>query len=89
MTTLQLTQVQIDWSKLASIIYVPRTEAEYSELRDHLDQLIDVVGSNEEHPLASLMAVIGSLIEQYEDEHYPLEDDGDEYINETDVTEQP
>ena len=36
-----------------------------------LDDLIDVVGENENHPLASLMEVIGVLIEKYEDEHVP------------------
>lgn len=34
-----------------------------------LDQLIDEVGEDETHPLASLMEVIGVLIEKYEDEH--------------------
>ncbi len=33
-----------------------------------LDRLIDMVGVNENHPLASLMEVIGILIEKYEDE---------------------
>jgi len=29
------------------------------------------VGENKSHPLASLMEVIGVLIEKYEDEHVP------------------
>ena len=36
-----------------------------------MDALIDVVGENESHPLASLMEVIGVLIEKYEDEYIP------------------
>ena len=36
-----------------------------------LDSLIDTVGENENHPLASLMEVIGVLIVKYEDEHIP------------------
>lgn len=36
-----------------------------------LDALIDLVGENESHPLASLMNAIGTLIERYEDEHIP------------------
>jgi HTH-type transcriptional regulator/antitoxin HigA len=36
-----------------------------------LDTMIDVVGEDEQHPLASLMEVIGVLIERYEDEHVP------------------
>lgn len=42
-----------------------------------LDELIDIVGEDENHPLASLMDVVGVLIEKYEDEHVPeLEADG-------------
>ena len=41
----------------------------YNELVRLLDQLIDEVGEDESHPLASLMEVIGVLIERYEDEH--------------------
>jgi HTH-type transcriptional regulator/antitoxin HigA len=36
-----------------------------------LDTLIDIVGEDETHPLASLMEVIGVLIEKYEDEQIP------------------
>ena len=43
----------------------------YERLVDMLDALIDVVGEDEEHPLASLMEVIGVLIEKYEDQNIP------------------
>lgn len=43
----------------------------YERLVSILDQLIDQVGEDESHPLASLMEVIGVLIEKYEDEHIP------------------
>ncbi len=36
-----------------------------------LDSLIDQVGENESHPLASMMDVIAVLIENYEAEHIP------------------
>jgi HTH-type transcriptional regulator/antitoxin HigA len=47
------------------------SEKEYQRLVEFLDALIDVVGEDENHPLASLMEVIGVLIEEYEDEHVP------------------
>ena len=46
-------------------------EAEYDALVELLDQLIDEVGEGEMHPLASLMEVVGVLIEKYEDEYVP------------------
>jgi HTH-type transcriptional regulator / antitoxin HigA len=33
--------------------------------------LVDEVGENESHPLASLMEIVGVLIEKYEDEDVP------------------
>ena len=50
---------------------MPHTESEYEGLVTLLDALIDRVGEDESHPLASLMEVIGTLIERYEDEYVP------------------
>jgi HTH-type transcriptional regulator/antitoxin HigA len=47
------------------------TEPEYDRPVQMLDTLIDVAGEDETHPLASLMEIIGVLIEKYEDEHVP------------------
>ena len=53
------------------------TEKEYEQLVSVLDRLIDEVGQrtcphvDESHPLASLMEVIGVLIENYEDRYVP------------------
>ena len=59
------------WPMLAPIVFVPHGESEYQQLVTLLDDLIEVVGEDENHPLASLMEVIGVLIEKYEDEHVP------------------
>jgi len=56
---------------LAGKIYVPHSEAEYQRLVALLDSMIDEVGEDESHPLASLMEIVGVLIEKYEDEHVP------------------
>ena len=39
-----------------------------------LDELIDEVGNDESHPLASLMDIVGSLVEKYEEENVPMLD---------------
>jgi HTH-type transcriptional regulator/antitoxin HigA len=59
------------WPSLAPVLFVPHTEAEYNRLVTILDRLIDLIGENEMHPLASYMEVIGVLIEKYEDDHIP------------------
>ena len=59
------------WPMLAPVVFVPHAASEYEQLVTLLDDLIDVVGEDENHPLASLMEVIGVLIEKYEDERVP------------------
>ena len=59
------------WPDLAGCLFVPRTEADYDRLVALLDGLIDEIGEDEAHPLASLMEVLGVLIQQYEAEYVP------------------
>jgi HTH-type transcriptional regulator/antitoxin HigA len=77
MKSLNLDQTIAAWTSIAETVFVPHTEQEYERLVELLDTLIDQVGENETHPLASMMDVIGVLIENYEAEHIPeLEEEG-------------
>ena len=71
MTNPDISNAISHWPDMADCLFVPHTEAEYDRLAALLDSLIDTVGEEETHPLASLMEVIGVLIEQYETEHVP------------------
>ena len=71
MTTTEIKTVERTWPSLAALLYVPHSESDYNRLVDMLDALIDTVGENENHPLASLMEVIGVLVEKYEDDNVP------------------
>jgi len=71
MTTHELETIQSAWPSLTDVLFVPHTEQDYERLVGILDTLIDVVGEQETHPRASLMEIIGVLIEKYEDEHIP------------------
>lgn len=71
MQSLDIDQIIAAWSSIAKTVFVPHTEQEYERLVELLDSLIDRVGENESHPLASMMDVIGVLIENYEAEHIP------------------
>jgi HTH-type transcriptional regulator/antitoxin HigA len=59
------------WPQISEVLFVPHTEAEYERAVALLDELIDEVGEEENHPLASLMETLGTLIETYEDSHLP------------------
>ena len=52
-------------------VFVPHTPAEYEPRVELCDRSIDQVGEDETHPLASLMEVLGVLIENYETENVP------------------
>ena len=64
-------QVATLWPSLSEVLRVPHTEPEYQAAVKLLDRLIDQVGEDENHPLASLMEVLGVLIEKYEDDRIP------------------
>ena len=59
------------WPGIQNIFSVPHNQKDYNRLVNILDGLIDEVGENESHPLASLMETLGSLIESYEAQNIP------------------
>jgi HTH-type transcriptional regulator / antitoxin HigA len=71
MLATRIQQVTTVWPSLSGVVYVPHTDREYQETVGLLDSLIDQVGEDETHPFASLMEVLGVLIEKYEDDHVP------------------
>lgn len=71
MAILDIKKTEQAWTNLNEILFIPRCELEYKKLVNLLDNLIDEVGENEDHPLASLMEIIGILIENYEEVNIP------------------
>ena len=69
MSTAQMEKAIQAWPQVEPALHVPRNEREYRQRVKLLDRLVDTVGENEKHPLASLMEVLGVLVEKYEDEH--------------------
>jgi HTH-type transcriptional regulator / antitoxin HigA len=71
MSVAELEKVTKAWPPISRAVRVPPTEADYRDLVELLDRISDEVCEDENHPLASLMDVLGVLIEKYEDEHVP------------------
>jgi HTH-type transcriptional regulator / antitoxin HigA len=69
MSSAQIEKAFAVWPQVEPALRVPHNEKEYRQLVKLLDRLIDEVGEDEAHPLASMMEVLGVLIEKYEDEH--------------------
>lgn len=76
MSNTQIREALGAWPQIESAVFVPHSENQYNELVKLLDRLIDEVGENEKHPLASLMEVVGVLVEKYEDEHVAVLNEG-------------
>lgn len=66
-------KLQKQWSEIAPILTV-RNEREYGLAIERLNTLIDEVGTNENHPLYTLLDTLGILIHAYEEQHYPIPD---------------
>lgn len=64
------------WPTVRDVFSVPHNNRQYRKLVSFLDSVIDEVGEDENHPLASLMETLGSLVESYESQHAP-ESSGD------------
>jgi HTH-type transcriptional regulator/antitoxin HigA len=69
MSSAQIEKAFAVWPQIEPTLRVPHNDREYRQLVKLLDRLIDEVGENEKHPLASMMEVLGVLIEKYEDDH--------------------
>ena len=59
------------WPLVSRFVSVPHTEEQYETAVKMLDELIDRIGEAENHPLASLMETLGTLIENYERQTFP------------------
>ena len=71
MSAAQLETHARNWKPISTLICVPRTEADYNRLVALLDEVTDEVGEDENHPLASFMDVLGTLVEDYETDFVP------------------
>ena len=63
--------INTHWSAIAPLLTI-RNEDEYEQAIQRLNNLIDEIGTNEQHPLYNLLDTLGTLIEAYEREYYSI-----------------
>jgi HTH-type transcriptional regulator/antitoxin HigA len=68
---IQIEEIAKIWPNIQNVFSIPHNQKDYNRLVQLLDGLIDEVGDDESHPLASLMETLGSLIESYEARNIP------------------
>ena len=67
----KLEEVSKIWPLIDNTLALPHKEEDYQQLVTLLDEVIDIVGEDESHPLASLMETLGTLVETYEMQAVP------------------
>lgn len=71
--SLTTAEVQSHWIALKPLLTI-QTEADYDRTIDTLNQLLDEVGTDEQHPLYGLVDTIGTLLHNYEEQHHTIPD---------------
>jgi HTH-type transcriptional regulator/antitoxin HigA len=59
------------WQVLENLLSI-ETEADYKRARLVLDELVDEVGGDEQHPRSALMDTLGTLVHAWEEAHHPV-----------------
>lgn len=66
MRPMDIESLSKQWTPVSELLSPIKNSIDYEEARILLDQLIDEVGSDENHPLASLLYHLGKVIDDYE-----------------------
>ena len=69
MSAVYIEHITPAWNDFSKYVHVLNNEEDYEKAVSLLDSLVDMVGENESHPLASLMELVSVLIENYEDSY--------------------
>ena len=71
--TIFTNQLQTHWQNISPLLTI-RNEREYDAAVERMNELLDEIGTDENHPLYSLLDTLGTLIEAYEEEHLVIPD---------------
>jgi len=64
-------EIQTHWTVIRPLFAI-RNEHDYDLAIEHLNELLDEVGTNEHHPLYELLDALGAVIHAYEEQHEPI-----------------
>jgi HTH-type transcriptional regulator/antitoxin HigA len=64
-------EIQPHWIAISPYLSI-RNEADYDRAVEQMNMLIDMVGTDENHPMYEYLDTLGTLIHAYEEAHYPM-----------------
>ena len=67
--TIMAQELQQHWTAISPLLSI-RNEHEYDLAVERLNRLLDEVGTDEQHPMYTLLDTLGTLIHAYEEQHH-------------------
>lgn len=64
-------ELQQHWTAISPLLSL-HNEEEYDRAVERLNHLLDEVGTDEQHPLYTLLDTLGTLIHAYEEAYHPI-----------------
>ena len=68
-------QIQRSWIQVSDLFKI-RNEQDYDLAVERLNSLLDEVGTDERHPLYSLLDTLGTVLHAWEEQHYVMPERG-------------
>lgn len=68
----QLSEAIKYWNHIAPVVKYPKNHKEFNKLVTQLDELLQIIGDDEEHRLMGLVDAISNLIASYEEQHFQV-----------------
>ena len=69
--SMMLQYIQPHWTAVRPYLSI-LSEADYDRAVAQMNELIDIVGTQENHPMYEFLDTLGTLIHAYEEEHYVM-----------------
>lgn len=66
-------ELEQKWANISPYLTI-RNEREYDRAVERMNALLDEIGENERHPLYGMLDTLVTLVEAYDEEHYPMPD---------------
>jgi HTH-type transcriptional regulator/antitoxin HigA len=69
------------WEFVSPLLRKPKSEEDYDSLVRAVDEILEIAGDDEAHPLMSLVEIIGDWVEEWDHTHHPMaEASGEEVL---------
>lgn len=68
-------RIQRSWTQVSDLFKI-RNEQDYDLAVERLNSLLDEVGTDERHPLYSLLDTLGTVLHVWEEQHYAMPERG-------------